>query len=207
MQEKGRDTMNPKNRLALIKVLLIPVFLIFIAVDQIPFGRIIALLIFVIAVIIGYIVQSKKGETNFSKIVDPLSDTLLIATALIALVELRVIPDWIVVVIIGTEFAVTGLKSIAVSDGIVIAEGKLDKVKNIFQIITTTFALLYVNFKKNYELRNVLEQMNFFRVHAAGIVKFLKYSTNITLGIAFIVTLISCTEYFRSNKAVFMNDK
>lgn len=199
--------MNPKNRLALIKILLIPIFLIFIAVDQIPFGKSIALLIFVIAVIIGYVAQGKKGTTNFTKIIDPLSDTLLIATALIALVELRVIADWIVVVIIGTEFAVTGLKSIAVSDGIAIAGSKLDKTKNIFQIITTTFALLYVNFKKNYEFRNILEKMNFFRVHAVGIEKFLRYGTDITLGIAFIVTLVSCTEYFHSNKGVFMNDK
>lgn len=199
--------MNSKSRLALIKILLVPIFLIFMAVDQIPFGRSIALLIFVIAVIIGYIAQNKKGATNFTKIIDPLSDILLIATALIALVELRVIADWIVVVIIGTEFAVTGLRSIAVSDGIVIADGKLDKAKNMLQIITTTFALLYVNFKKNYEFRNVLDRMNFFHVHARVIEKFLRYGTDITLGIAFIVTLISCAEYFRSNKAVFMNDK
>jgi|GEM_PF-1621236 len=199
--------MNSKNRLALIKILLIPIFLIFIAVDQIRFGRSIALLIFVIAVVIGYIAQSKKGETNFSKIIDPLSDTLLIATALIALVELRVIDDWIVVVIIGTEFAVTGLRSIAVSEGIVIEDSKLDKMKNIFQMITTIFALLYINFKKNYEFRNVFEQVNFFHVHAGIIEKFLKYSMDVTLGIAFIVTVISCVEYFRSNKGVFMNDK
>lgn len=199
--------MNSKNRLALIKILLIPMFLIFIAVEKIPFGRSIALLIFVIAEIIGYVAQSKKGETNFSKIIDPLADTLLIATALIALVELRVIADWIVVVIIGTEFAVTGLRSIAVSDGIVIEDSKLDKMKNVFQIITTTFALLYINFKKNYEFRNILEKINFFHVHAAGIEKFLRYGTDITLGIAFIVTLICCTEYFHSNKGVFMNDK
>lgn len=199
--------MNPKNKLALIKILLVPIFLIFIAVDQIRFGKSIALFIFVIAVIIGYIAQSKKETTNFSKIIDPLSDTLLIATALIALVELRVIADWIVVAIIGTEFAVTGLKSIAVSEGIVISDSRLDKIKIIFQMVTTIFALLYVNFKKNYELRNVMEQMNFFHVHAVVIEKFLKYSTDITLGIAFIVTLISCIEYFRSNKGVFMNDK
>lgn len=199
--------MNSKNRLALIKILLIPIFLIFIAADQIRFGRSIALLIFVIAVIIGYIAQSKKGETNFSKIIDPLSDTLLIATALIALVELRVIADWIVVVIIGTEFAVTGLRSIAVSEGIVIEDSKLDKIKNIFQMITTIFALLYINFKKNYEFRNVFEKVNFFHAHAGIIEKFLKYSMDVTLGIAFIVTVISCAEYFRSNKGIFMNDK
>lgn len=199
--------MNSKSRLALIKILLVPIFLIFMAVDQIPFGRSIALLIFAGAVIIGYISQSKKGETNFNKIIDPLSDTLLIATALIALVELHVIADWIVVIIIGTEFAVTGLKSIAVSEGIVIADSKLDKTKNIFQVITTTFALLYVNFKKNYEFRKVLEKMSFFHVHARGIEKFLQYSTYITLGIAFIVTVFSCIDYFGSNKGVFMSDK
>lgn len=199
--------MNPKNRLALIKILLIPIFLIFIAVDEIPFGRSIALFIFAIAVIIGCIGQSKKGTTNFSKIIDPLSDTLLIATALIALVQLHVMDAWVVVIMIGTEFAVTGLKSIAINDGIVIADSKLNKMKNIFQIITTVFALSYVNFRKNYEFRNILERMNFFHVHAGTIEKFLRYSTDITLSIAFIVTLISCAEYFFSNKGVFMNDK
>lgn len=199
--------MNPKNRLTLIRILLIPIFLIFIAVDKIPFGRSIALFIFVSAVIIGYVSQSKKGATNFSKIIEPLSDTLLIATALIALVELHVITAWVVVIIIGTEFAVTGLRSIAVSEGIVIADNKLDKTKNIFQIITTIFALLYINFKKNYEFRKLLEKINSFHAHSEFIEKFLKYGTDITLGIAFIVTLISCAEYFLSNKGVFMNDK
>ncbi|PJI10165.1 MULTISPECIES: CDP-diacylglycerol--glycerol-3-phosphate 3-phosphatidyltransferase [Clostridium] len=203
--------MNLANKLTLMRIFLVPIFLIFIVVRQIPFGRSIATCIFIIAAITdkldGYIARSRNQITNFGKIMDPLADKLLVSSALIALVEFHVIPAWIAIVIIAREFAVTGLRSVAVSEGIVIASSWWGKIKTVFQIIAIVFALLYINCRKNYDFRRVMDQISYFRIHATGVVKFLRYSTDIALGIALIVTIISGIDYFIKNKDVFMNDK
>lgn len=117
--------MNLANKLTLMRIFLVPVFLIFIVVRQIPYGRSIATAIFIIAAITdkldGYIARSRNQVTKFGKIMDPLADKLLVSSALIALVEFHVIPAWIAIVIIAREFAVTGLRSVAAGEGIVIA--------------------------------------------------------------------------------------
>lgn len=203
--------MNLRNKMNFIRILLIPVFLIFIIIHKIPFGRSIAALIFIITAIAGelskHVVQSKNEISNLSEIMSYLADKLLIAAALIALVELHVIPSWIAIIIVAMEFAVTGLTSIVVTEGSVIATSSLDKIKNIFQIISIIFALLSMNFQKNYQFRKVIEKIGFFHVHAEGIKRFLGYGTYATLGIALIITIISCINYFVSNKGLFMNDK
>lgn len=203
--------MNLANKLTLMRIFLVPVFLVFIVVRQIPFGRSIATCIFIIAAITdkldGYIARSRNQITNFGKIMDPLADKLLVSSALIALVEYHVIPAWIAIIIIAREFAVTGLRSVAASEGIILASSWWGKIKTVFQIIAILFALLYINCRKNYEFRKVMDQITYFRIHAAWVVKFLRYSTDIALGIALIVTIISGIDYFVKNKDVFMNDK
>ena len=111
--------MNLANKLTVIRIFLVPIFLIFIAVQGIPYGTFIATFIFILASLTdkldGYIARSRNQITNFGKFMDPLADKLLVTSALISLVELQMVPSWAAIVIIAREFAVSGLRTIAAS--------------------------------------------------------------------------------------------
>ncbi len=141
--------MNLANKLTLIRIFLVPVFLVFIAVKDIPYGSFIATFIFILASLTdkldGYIARSRNQITNFGKFMDPLADKLLVTAALISLVDLQVVPGWAAVVIIAREFAVSGLRSIAAAQGRVIAASWWGKIKTVIQIIAIILLLLKVN--------------------------------------------------------------
>ena len=130
--------MNLANKLTMIRIFLVPVFLVFITVKDIPYGSIIATVIFIIASLTdqldGYIARSRNQITNFGKFMDPLADKLLVTAALVSLVELKLVPGWAVVVILAREFAVSGLRTLAASDGIVIAASWWGKNKTVTQM-------------------------------------------------------------------------
>ena len=137
--------MNLANKLTLARIFLVPIIMFFLLV-RIPFGEYIAAAIFILAAITdgldGYIARSRKQITKFGKLLDPLADKLLISAALISLVEISLVPAWIAVVIIGREFAVTGLRSIAASEGVVISASKLGKFKTVTQIVAIVAIIL-----------------------------------------------------------------
>jgi CDP-diacylglycerol--glycerol-3-phosphate 3-phosphatidyltransferase len=91
----------------------------------------------------GYFARSRDQVSRLGKLLDPIADKLLISAALISLVENRLAPAWAVVIIIGREFAVTGLRSIAAADGVVIAASRMGKFKMLAQVVTV--ALLIVS--------------------------------------------------------------
>ena len=131
--------MNLANKLTMIRIFLVPVFLFFITVKEIPYGSIIATVVFIIASITdqldGHIARSRNQITNFGKFMDPLADKLLVTAALVSLVELNLVAGWAVVVILAREFAVSGLRTLAASDGIVIAASWWGKIKTVTQMI------------------------------------------------------------------------
>jgi CDP-diacylglycerol--glycerol-3-phosphate 3-phosphatidyltransferase len=91
----------------------------------------------------GRIARSRDQVSRLGKLLDPIADKLLISAALISLVENQLAPAWAVVVIIGREFAVTGLRSIAAADGVVIGASRMGKFKMLSQVIAV--ALLIVS--------------------------------------------------------------
>lgn len=137
--------MNLANKITLFRVLLVPIFMIVLYSD-INNSDIYAALIFIIAsftdTLDGYIARSRNLVTNFGKFIDPLADKVLVATALILLVEQSKIPGWIVVIIIAREFTITGFRVIAASEGITIAASPWGKIKTITQLIAITLILL-----------------------------------------------------------------
>lgn len=137
--------MNLANRLTMLRIFLIPIFMFFLLV-RIPYGDIIAAVIFIAAAstdgLDGYIARKRKQITNLGKLLDPLADKMLVTAALITLVDLGKVPAWIAVVILGREFFVTGLRGVAASEGIVIAASILGKVKTVSQIIALALLLL-----------------------------------------------------------------
>jgi CDP-diacylglycerol---glycerol-3-phosphate 3-phosphatidyltransferase len=90
----------------------------------------------------GRIARSRQQVSKLGKLLDPIADKLLISAALIALVENRLAPAWAVVIIVGREFAVTGLRSIAASEGVIISASRMGKFKMVMQVITVGLLML-----------------------------------------------------------------
>lgn len=179
--------MNLANKLTILRIILVPIFLIFTSIGT-PISFYIATIIFIAAGITdkldGYIARSRNQVTNFGKFMDPLADKLLVSSALISLVELQVIPTWIAMIIIAREFAVTGLRTIAASEGLVIAASWWGKIKTVVQIVSIIAALINISFTNNI----------------------LYYITYISMGVAVILTIISGVDYFVKNKNVLKLD-
>lgn len=143
--------MNLPNCLTLLRVFLIPVFLVFIYVDSIPFHYLLALIIFAAASVTdaldGHIARSRNLVTNFGKFLDPLADKVLVITALTVFVELDEIKMSAIPLIIITarEFMVSGLRLLAAEDGVVIAAGIWGKLKTAFTMVTIVAVLIYLS--------------------------------------------------------------
>ena len=191
--------MNLANKLTLIRIILVPIFLVFIAYQDLPYGSVIATLIFIIASVTdqldGYIARSRNQVTNFGKFMDPLADKLLVTAALISLVELQLVPAWAAIVIIAREFAVSGLRTIAASEGLVIAASWWGKIKTVIQIIAIVLLLLQVNIINSPGIKELVAGSSFLR-------NLFIYVPDIFLYLAVAITIISGVDYFRKNKNV-----
>ncbi|MGI6428178.1 MAG: CDP-diacylglycerol--glycerol-3-phosphate 3-phosphatidyltransferase [Syntrophomonadaceae bacterium] len=143
--------MNLPNSLTIMRIILIPIFVVVILV-RIPYGDYIAALIFSVAALTdsldGYLARKRREVTTLGTILDPLADKLLVTAALICLVELARIPGWTVIVILGREFAVTGLRAIKAEQGIVIPASWMGKVKTISQIVAILLVILDTSFQQ-----------------------------------------------------------
>lgn len=131
--------MNTPNLLTILRVLLIPFFVVFLLVDITAYDKFIALAIFVVAsftdFLDGYLARKNNLVTNFGKFMDPLADKLLVSAAMICLIELQKLPSWIVIIIISREFIISGFRLVASDNGIVIAASYWGKIKTVLQII------------------------------------------------------------------------
>ncbi|MDY6012938.1 CDP-diacylglycerol--glycerol-3-phosphate 3-phosphatidyltransferase [Clostridium sp.] len=196
--------MNLANKLTLLRILLVPIFLIFIVVKEIPYGTFIATFIFIIASITdkldGYIARSRNQITNFGKFMDPLADKLLVTTALITLVEYSIVPSWAAIIIIAREFAVSGLRTLAASEGKVIAASWWGKIKTVIQIIAIILLLIQVNISETASLYSVV-------INSSFLTNFFKYVPGIMLDISVVITIISGYDYFRKNKGIITVNK
>ncbi|WP_338556054.1 CDP-diacylglycerol--glycerol-3-phosphate 3-phosphatidyltransferase [Paenibacillus sp. KS-LC4] len=152
--------MNLANKITLVRIILVPIIMVFLLVNMnvgsvvfddysITYNQIIAAIIFIVAAstdgLDGYIARKNKIVTNLGKLLDPLADKLLVAAVLISLVEMDKLAGWIAILIISREFAVTGLRQIALLEGSVMAASKWGKWKTAVQI-TMIISLLLNNF-------------------------------------------------------------
>ncbi len=92
----------------------------------------------------GYLARRWRQVTTVGTLLDPVADKLLISAALISLVEIRLLPGWMVILIISREFAVSGLRSIAAAEGYTIKAGELGKSKMMFQVIGVSLVMLSI---------------------------------------------------------------
>lgn len=137
--------MNLANRVTMVRILLVPVFLYFV-LENIPYGTYIAAGIFIVAAstdgLDGYLARKRQEITNLGKLLDPLADKLLITAALVSLVESGVLPAWIAIVIISRELAVTGLRAVAAAEGVIVHASVVAKLKTISQIVAIVGLLI-----------------------------------------------------------------
>lgn len=140
--------MNLPNKLTITRVLLVPIFMVFLFMrsNNPALAKSLALLTFIVAAITdgldGYLARKHSIVTKFGKILDPLADKLLISAALISFVAMKEISAWAAIIIIGRELAVTGLRVIAASEGIVIAASHWGKWKTNIQIAAVIALIL-----------------------------------------------------------------
>jgi CDP-diacylglycerol---glycerol-3-phosphate 3-phosphatidyltransferase len=167
--------MNTANKLTMLRVVLIPVFLVVLYVDF-PASRYVALAIFAIASLTdfadGHIARSRGQVTDFGKFMDPLADKVLVVTALVWFTEQGLMPAWATLIVIIREFAVTGLRLVSVDKGHVIAAGTSGKIKTAMTMICILVMFLPIPI----------------------------LAAQICIGIIVLVTLYSGVEYFVKNR-------
>ena len=134
--------MNLPNKLTVLRIILVPVFVALYLLEMfIP-----ALIVFIIASVTdtldGRIARRQNLITNFGKIMDPLADKVLVYAAFCLFVEKGIMPGWMLIVILFREFAVAGIRTVAASEGIVIAAGKSGKAKTVLQMIAVPLLII-----------------------------------------------------------------
>lgn len=179
--------MNLPNKLTILRVILIPFFLVALMVDAVPYGKWIAVAIFCIAsatdALDGHIARKHNLITNFGKFMDPLADKLLVCSAMIALIELDRIPAWVVIIIIAREFIISGFRLVASDNGIVIAASWWGKIKTVVQMVM------------------IILVMCDFGGSVVAIVE------NVLIYTALALTVVSLIDYLAKNKGVLAEQK
>lgn len=134
--------MNLPNKLTVLRVLLVPVFVV-LYLDSMSTP---ALIVFLVAsftdYLDGYIARKYDLTTNFGKIMDPLADKVLVVSAFCCMVENGVMPAWMLIVILTREFTVSGMRTVAASEGVVIAAGASGKIKTVLQMIAVPLLII-----------------------------------------------------------------
>lgn len=140
--------MNLANRLTMLRIALIPVFLVVLYLDF-PYNRYVALVIFILAsatdFVDGHIARSRNLITDFGKFMDPLADKMLVMAAMLWFVEVGRMPAWALLIVVVREFAVTGLRLLAVERGRVIAAAWSGKVKTASTMVCICLMLVIVH--------------------------------------------------------------
>lgn len=144
--------MNIPNTLTLLRIFFVP--LLVAALVQEHEHELIALGIFLAAagtdLLDGYLARKWGQVTTVGTLLDPIADKLLISAALIMLVQIRMVPGWMVILVIGREFAVSGLRSIAAAEGYTIQASDLGKTKMVTQVIAISMMLVSMRWKELY---------------------------------------------------------
>lgn len=169
--------MNIANKITLIRIFLVPIFVLFMLTDFTEYNSIIAFVVFVIATITdkidGTIARKYNLVTDFGKFLDPIADKLLVCSALICLTADGTIPAWITIVIIGREFIISAFRLVCADTGKTVAASWWGKSKTIAQMVTIIVLLL------NIPQLAILE--------------------TILIYISLVLTVVSLLDYFRKN--------
>ena len=178
--------MNLPNKLTLLRVCMIPLFMIFALMEN-GACQFIAVLLFVAASITdyldGYIARKCNLVTDFGKFMDPIADKLLVMSAMVILVSQNRMPAWVCVVMLAREFIISGFRLVAAGKGTVIAAGTTGKIKTVTQMIAIVMLFL---FSSPY----------------GGGSGFFYIISNVVLYVSAVMSVVSCVEYVWNNRSV-----
>lgn len=177
--------MNLPNKLTILRIVLIPIFISLFLYSQSVAGKILCVVFFILASVTdfidGYIARKYNLVSDFGKFADPLADKMLVTAALICLCFTGSLNPWYVIIITFREFMVTGIRILAISDGKVIAAGMSGKIKTVIQL----FAIIAMLIDRIYVLPF--------------------YTSFILMTLAVIMTVYSGAEYLIQNANLFKN--
>lgn len=190
--------MNLPNKITLIRIILIPFVIFFYLANFIPYGKLVALILFIIAsctdFLDGYYARKYNLISNLGKLLDPIADKILVSSALLLIITDGTVlaPYGVIagIIIIGREFIVSALRQIAASKNYVMAADNLGKLKTVFQDITLP-VFLFISFINAEQVLQIDVFLNILNIIA--------YTT---LGIATALTIISCVNYLIKNREV-----
>lgn len=186
--------MNLPNKLTILRMILVPFFVLFLLWDAIPLHYLWALLVFSVAAFTdcldGYIARKHNLITNFGKFLDPLADKVLVLAAMIAFIELGFSSSVVVIIVIAREFLVTSLRLVAAGEGIVIAASIYGKIKTISQMFSIVAILLLA----------AINEMVAIPVD-------IMLLSNILMWVTAVIALISGFDYLWKNRACINSSK
>ena len=148
--------MNLPNSLTILRIFFVPLLVAALVQENVLFSvagytvtkEWVALAIFLTAAatdsLDGYLARRWRQVTTIGTLLDPIADKLLVSAALISLVQVRVLPGWMAILLVGREFAVSGLRSIAAAEGYIIKASDLGKTKMLSQVVAISCMLLSV---------------------------------------------------------------
>lgn len=168
--------MNLANKLTTFRVLCIPIFVVFMLIESNPYNYYLAAIVFIIASITdlfdGKIARKYHLVTNFGKFMDPLADKMLVSAAIICLTP-KMIPSWVVIIIISRELFISGFRMLAADQGIVLAAGWWGKFKTAFSMVM--IIVLIVNTPLNNSVLYIIGQVLIWISLALTIISMIEY--------------------------------
>lgn len=180
--------MNLANRLTLSRIGLTFLLMWFLFMQGIT-AKVIAIIIFLIACLTDFLdgwVARKKGQvSDFGKVMDPVADKVLVLGVFLSFVELRLIPAWMVIIIMTREFLITAVRLFAIKKGMVLAAESAGKHKAVSQMVTIFFILLFIIIRESM-LASTSRYQEFENSFKAGILFLMCFTLGLTLYSGFI---------------------
>ena len=175
--------MNLPNKLTLARVIMVPFFIAAFMLGYYP----VALVLFCVASVTDYfdgkIARERNLVTNFGKIMDPLADKILVYSALCLFIEAELIKAWMLIIILAREFIIAGMRTVAASEGRVLAAGMSGKIKTVLQMFAVIAYLLALSVPK--------------------VQTTIMLAANVLFWAALVMTVYSGCEYVIKNKDIF----
>lgn len=190
--------MNLPNKLTLLRIILVPIFVVFMALpSEWSWTKWVALGIYIVASITdcldGYISRKYNMVTKFGKIMDPLADKLLVSSGFVMLAGLNIIPAWVVVIIIFRDFFVTSLRMFGADNNSDLAANFSGKIKTVFQLIGVCLAILGVAL---YTSNNIFFDFISASVNMTMLQLLINVFMSVSISVAAIFTIWSLVDYF-----------
>ncbi len=191
--------MNLPNKLTVLRMIMVPFFVVFLTVSAIPHHYLIAFLLFSAASytdhLDGKIARKRKLITNFGKFMDPLADKILVVSALVCFLQMGLTNVWFVLIVIAREFMVTSIRLVAADSGIVIAANRWGKAKTVSQIVAILVVIALQYLRELLWAGSAVHEVGCYLIGEAFLL------------ICVLLTVVSGVIYLKQNWQVFRDSK